>query len=212
MDEYLLWPAGALFCERGSDKPPRSLPARLRRLSKRLVPVDINMDEAALRKIVAQSIEGVVLPSCRHGSDVQHLDVLLSVAEAEEGREDGTTRILGLTHGVLPPPMSSDGFIGKSRRLIGLTFDPDALQSFIGASRQRDEAGQWTPAFVNARLAVLLAAKAAGIPAYDAPATLSGEPLRIDCRLSRADGFEGRLTNDPDQIDTINAAYGQAAV
>ncbi|MDX3929426.1 MAG: hypothetical protein QHC90_26945 [Shinella sp.] len=164
-------------------------------------------DEILLRKAVLIGAAGIALKDVRNGAEVQRLDVLLSVAEAEEGVEHGRTKILALTDGMLPPAGSSAGFSEKSRRLIGLAFDPAALAATLGATRERSPDGQWAPAFAQARTATLFSSKAAGLAAFDAPSPLAGEPLLMDCHISRADGFDGRLTADPQQVEIINAAY-----
>lgn len=161
--------------------------------------------EQALRTIIRSKPAGVVLRGCRAGADIQRLDVLLSVAEAEEGVELGTTHIIGMTDGVLPPPNSEAAFKQKSRRLAGLLWDWRLLAKFLGARRSKDADGRWTQAFAEARTATLMCAKAAGIAAYEFASDVAD--LDRVCREARADGFDGRATETPGDIVTINSTF-----
>ena len=85
--------ADALFC-------PSPLPAPVPSSRTILLPPDES--EEALRTVVRLRPTAVALLDCRSGADVQRLDVLLSVAEAEEGLDPGITPILAWTDGLLP--------------------------------------------------------------------------------------------------------------
>ncbi|HVK93044.1 MAG TPA: hypothetical protein VM468_16850 [Mycoplana sp.] len=162
--------------------------------------------EAVLRSLVRHGPAGVVLANCRTGADIQRLDVLLSVAEVEEGMPLGKTRILATTDGLLPLPFSEAAFGRKSRRLAGLVWDWRLLATTLGATRHRAD-GRWTDAFALARATTLLTAKASGIAAYDVALPLPEADFAADCIGARADGFDGRLTDSPDQVAAINAAF-----
>ncbi|NVP55878.1 hypothetical protein [Mycoplana rhizolycopersici] len=166
-------------------------------------------DEASLRAIVRLRPRAVTLEHWHTGADLQQLDVLLSVAEAEEGIPQGHTRILAWTDGVLPPPFAETGIAGKSHRLAGLIWDWRSLAAALGATRTFNRAGEWTPAFAHGRAATLLAATAAGVAAYDVAPPGDGEGFAENCRDARADGFSGRVALQPTQLAAINAAFGE---
>lgn len=163
--------------------------------------------EATLRSLIGLQPTGVVLTNCHAGADVQRLDMLLSVAEAEENLVPGTTRILAYTDGLLPPPLSHNGFARKSQRLVGLIWDWRTLAQMLGAARYQQADGRWTEAFTLARAATLMAAKAAGIAAYEVVPSRAGIDFEVECRAACADGFDGRATTDTRQIETINATF-----
>ncbi|PTM94976.1 hypothetical protein [Mycoplana dimorpha] len=165
-----------------------------------------NGSEAALRSLMQRAPAGVVLSDCRTGADVQRLDVLLSVAEAEEGIPLGQTRILATTDGLLPLPFSEAAFGRKSRRLAGLVWDWRLLATTLGATRLRAD-GRWTDAFALARATTLLTAKASGIAVYDVSPPLPESDFAADCIGARHDGFDGRMTDNPEQVAAINAAF-----
>ncbi len=165
-------------------------------------------DASALRRALAGGLTGVALAGCRRGADVQRLAVLLSVAEAEEDRPEGSCPILAVTDGILPAPAGAEGFAGSSARLAGLVWDHAALARTLGAEDCRAADGAWTAPFAAARAAVLLSARAADLRAYDSACPLAGENFVEDCRRSRADGFFGRLAQVPEQIPVIESIYG----
>ena len=171
-----------------------------------VVPADVRLD--TLRRALAGGATRLALAGCRTGADVQRLAALLCVAEAEEGLAEDSTLILAMTDGILPAPVSPQGFAGKSRRLAALVWDRIGLERSLGASCARTEGGQWRNAFCAARAAVLLSAAAAGVPAYDTATALSGDAFAADCRQSRGDGFFGRVATDAAQLSVIEAVYG----
>lgn len=168
-------------------------------------------NERTLRSLIRLGPTGVVLANCHAGADVQRLDVLLSVVEAEEGVTRGTTRILAFTDGLLPPPLSEAGFCRKSQRLHGLVWDWRALALTLAAARHQEADGRWTDAFAQARAATLMAAKTAGVCAYDVTPNPVGRDFPDECDAARADGFDGRATAEVGQVPTINAAFKASA-
>lgn len=156
-----------------------------------------------LRAIVAVGTPVIGLAGCRKGADIQRLATLLSVAEAQGGRADGETRILALADGILPAPAAPEGFTGKSPRLAALVWDRLALENALATAAPRAQGGTWTVA----RSAVLLAAAAAGIPAYDCACDLDGNSFQRDCETSRNEGFYGRIAMHAAQATIIEATY-----
>jgi citrate lyase beta subunit len=171
-----------------------------------IVPADVTN----LRGLLAAGARTVALHCCRNGADVQQLAVLLSVAEAQEGIGDGTTRIFALSDGLLPAPRALENVNGKSARLSGLVWQHEALAGALRATRLRTTQGEWTGAFAAARSSVLLAALTAGIPAYDTVSDTDEEGFAADCLQSHADGFAGRIARDEAQADIIVQLYGGA--
>lgn len=153
-----------------------------------------------LRRALSDGAAGIALTGCRSAAEVQRLAVLLSVVEAGTDRPDGVTPILAVTDGILASPLV---LAGASARLVGLVWDDRLLAETLNVS-----GGEWTGAFAAARAAVLLAAAAAGLPAYDSACPLMGEAFAADCRRSRDDGFSGRLADEPAQVEAIESLYG----
>lgn len=164
-------------------------------------------DLAILGRALAAGATRIALGDCRTGDALQRLATLLSVAEAGEGRAEGSTAILAMTDGILPAPAARESLAGKSRRLTGLVWDGRGLAEKLGVTRPLTQTGEWTAAFAAARAAVLLTAAAAGVKAYDAAMDLEGDAFALSCERSRDEGFHGRLATNATQAPVIEAIY-----
>jgi citrate lyase beta subunit len=176
-------------------------------IERRFVVVELDVSLETLRQAIAGGATGIALTGCRAGADIQRLAVLLSVAEAEENLAESSTPILAITDGILPAPVSPQGFSGKTTRLAGLVWDQSGLVKTLGVEPTPTESGEWPPAFAAARATVLLTAAAAGIPAYDSASELTAELFLADCERSHDEGFFGRLASDPAQMAIIQTVY-----
>ncbi|MEW9615245.1 hypothetical protein AB3G45_15585 [Shinella sp. S4-D37] len=174
-----------------------------------IVHVDAAIGVETLRRAIGGGAAAFALAGWRTGADIQRLAALLSVAEAEEGRADGATPILAITDGILPAPVSCEDLAAKSTRLAALVWDQKVLKRTLGAERALTVAGEWTAVFAAARSAALLAAAAAGLPAYDSLPDRVGEALEKACERSRDDGFFGALAGNAAQVATIRTVYGR---
>lgn len=178
-------------------------------ISGAIVVVETDSDIATLQKALIAGAALIALTGCRTGADLQRLATLLSVAEAEIGRPEGSTSILAVTDGILPAPGARESLAGKSKRLAGLVWDQRALASTLGAIRTRVESGEWATPFATARAATLLTAAAAGVPAYDSAFGLDDEAFAQACKQSRAEGFFGQITATAAQTAAIEAQQGR---
>ncbi|MGI2032069.1 hypothetical protein ACRQ1B_06715 [Rhizobium panacihumi] len=158
---------------------------------------------APLGLCMSGRIATVILSGARHGADVQHLDVLLQVAEARAGISMGTTRIIAMAgdnpHGLL----AAASFSGKSKRLIALGWDAAALAIAMGS-----ENGLGAEVAAMARATLLLAAAAAGVSAIDTIEPNTDEPsFHTACLHARAQGFFGKMTGTPSQVPVIQSVF-----
>ncbi|UMY17258.1 aldolase/citrate lyase family protein [Methylobacterium organophilum] len=126
--------------------------------------------------------EGLVLPGLRRGADLADLGSRLAVAEAEHGRPDGATRILGWLDNAAGL-LAAGPLAGASPRLCALAWDPAALAAELGAA-PRDAAGALIPPLAQARALLRLAAAAAGVEAVDV-----GDDGTAFWAAARRDGF-----------------------
>lgn len=167
---------------------------------------DIDLD---LEAVMATAPDGILLPKCSRGPDVQHLGAKLGVHEALNDLPAGTTRILALVTETAASLFGMGTYAGSSPRLAGLTWGAEDLSAAIGAETSRAADGSLTAPYVLARTLTLLAAAAAEIPAIDGITAsfrdLDG--LRAECDIARRDGFSGKLAIHPDQVEIINAAF-----
>lgn len=97
----------------------------------------------------------------------------------------------------------------KLPRLAALTWGAEDLSAALGATGNRDEAGEFAFTYKLARSLCLIAAKAANVEAIE---TLHAD-FRDDAGLERAaraarrEGFSGMLAIHPAQVEIINAAF-----
>lgn len=157
-----------------------------------LPPVTSARTEAAVELAVRAGTDSVLLEGARGGADVQHLDVLLRVAESKAGRPAYETSIVALADaaGIL----SAASFRCCSRRLTGLGWQ---VQGAAVSDTVR-----------LARGTVALAAAAARVMAVDAVSDETDEAgLRSECIAARNSGFQGKISRLISQIPTINQVF-----
>ena len=135
-----------------------------------------------LNPIGAAKPSFVMLPKCTGVGDVAHLGHQLDLLETQAGNAPGSIEILPLVTESAAAALRCD-FSGASPRLNGLCFAAEDLSTDLGiAPRSLD--GELRPPLALARATVLLAARAAGVAAFDTP-----YPLPADL-----EGLRGRPT------------------
>jgi citrate lyase subunit beta/citryl-CoA lyase len=172
------------------------------------------LDSAAmdldLEAVMGTAPDGILLPKCSRGPDVQHLGAKLAVHEALNDLPAGSTRILALVTETAASLFGMGTYAGASQRLA---WGAEDLSASLGAETNRDGTGALTAPYVLARSLTLLAAAAAEVPAVDGIHAnfrdLAG--LRRDCELARRDGFSGKLAIHPAQVEIINADFTPSA-
>jgi len=153
---------------------------RGRRALARIHALTSGLADSDLDVVMAQAPYGIILPQACGGRDVQHLGAKLAVREAENGLEDGVTRILACAADLPEAIFALGTFGGATRRLVGLVWDAAALAGALGV-------GEDAEILSHARAQIVFAAAAAGAPAL---ADASGWR---DLSQARRDGFGGAL-------------------
>lgn len=175
----------------------------------RINPIDTDDAEADLEAVMPAAPAGIMLPKPRSAADVKQLAARLDRLEAQHGIASGSTRIVALCTERPEALFTLHGYIGATPRLAGLSWGAEDLSAAVGASANRDTAGNWLPQFELARSLCLFAAAAAGVAAIDTVFTnfrdLAG--LARYAANARRDGFSGMLAIHPAQVETINAAF-----
>lgn len=179
----------------------------------RINPIDSVDAPLDLTAVMAAEPAGIVLPKPRNVDDVQRLAGQLDQLEAEYGLEAGRTQIVSLCTERPEALFSLQGYAAATPRLCGLSWGAEDLSAALGATANRDAAGNWLPTFELARSLCLLAAAAAEVVAIDTVFTdfrdLDG--LAKYAANARRDGFGGMLAIHPAQIDVINQAFTPTA-
>src|SRR5690606_35424953 len=127
--------------------------------------------------------DGIMLPKAVGGADVARLDVRLRVHEAENGIEDGATRIIPIITETPAALLDVASHAGASARLAGLTWGAEDLSAEIGASETRNADRLYTDVFRFARVSTILAASAAEVAPIDTvlPNFRDEEAFHRDC-------------------------------
>jgi len=175
----------------------------------RINPLDTDDAIEDLLAVMPSAPAGIVLPKPRDAADALALAHRLDELEQAHGLEAGQTKILPVATERPGALFSMDSYTDSTARLAGLTWGAEDLSAAVGASTNRDDAGQWLPPYQLARSLCLFAAAAAAVPAIDTVFTdfRNTQGLAEFAAAARRDGFEGMLAIHPDQVPVINDAF-----
>lgn len=171
--------------------------------------IDTEDAVADLDAIMPSSPAGIVLPKPRSAADVVRLSEQLDGLEARHGIAAGQTRIIALCTERPDALFTLASYDAATPRLAALTWGAEDLAAAVGASSNRDDAGNWLPPYELARSLCLFAAAAAKVAAVDTVFTdyQDSAGLAHYAANARRDGFSGMLAIHPAQIDVINNAF-----
>jgi len=183
------------------------------RLLVRINGLETDLCGADLDAIMPAGPDGIVLPKCRSGADVQHLGARLAVREAECGLPDGACAILPLVTETAGALFGLASYAGSSQRLLGLAWGVQDLATALGAQTSRMADGALTAPFQLARTLTLAGARAAGVAPVDTVFAAIGDEagLRAECEAARRDGFSAKMALHPAQIPVINEVFAASA-
>jgi citrate lyase subunit beta/citryl-CoA lyase len=167
-----------------------------------------DMGQDAVGRLAALHPDGFVLSGCRGGADIQMLDVMLRVAEAEHGLKAGSIAILAEVGDNPGFFLSSTSLLGISERLKGILFDGDALACATASRAFNLSANRVGAPLLFARATAVLKAAQAGLPCHEviAQADVSEADLRTWRNVSLADGFAGAVVRTVPQLATLAAS------
>lgn len=158
------------------------------------------------RAVVAVGAPGLVIPKCE---SVEEVTTIAPVMQSRYHQPiGGRTRKL-LCQIETPRGVFAGREIAESNELVaGLMFGAADLSRDLGSVLSEDE----NEVFF-ARSHVLLAARAAGVAAYDSPhfAIDDLEGLRRRCQAARNLGYDGKTAIHPSHIETINEVFAPTA-
>jgi len=175
----------------------------------RINPLDTEDALADLRSLMPSGPAGIVLPKPHGARDAIQLGKLLDVLEQECDLSAGSTAVLPIATERPAALFHMHEYIGATSRLFGLTWGAEDLSAAVGASRTRDDNGNWLGPYGLARSLCLVTAAAAGVRAIDTVFTdyRDEEGLRAYAQNARRDGFNGMLAIHPAQVAIINEAF-----
>lgn len=184
--------------------------ARQSQLWVRVNPLDTGATLEDLNAIIGGRPDGIIQPKTDTPDCVQTLSHYLDAFETQHCIDAGAVRIIPVATETATAPFHLGDFASAAlRRLAGLTWGAEDLATAVGASTNRDANGDFAFTFRMARALTLLAAHASGVQAID---TLHADfrdedGLRASSRVSRSEGFSGRLAIHPAQVPIINECY-----
>jgi citrate lyase subunit beta / citryl-CoA lyase len=176
----------------------------------RVGPLGTDLTAQKLGPIVSAAPDGIVFAGAEGRADILRLSAMIAAAEAIAGLPDGGIGIVAMM-------TTADGVLGvgslphATPRLHGIAWDSEALAASVGARSSRDTRGGLIDPCRAARSQCLLAAAAAGIPAFDTAYATStnGAALEAETIDARHQGFAGKLAVSRDQVPVINAVFGK---
>ena len=168
--------------------------------------------EADLDAIMGAAPGGLFLPKAEGKADVEALDAMLTIREADHGILNRSTHVAALVTET-PKAMFHCGDYEGAPRLIAMSWGAEDLSSALGARVQHQADGSYMPMYEMARNLCLLGAVAAGCAPIETvmPEFRDLDKLRERALMVRGQGYRGMLAIHPAQVDVINEAFTPSA-
>jgi len=179
----------------------------------RINPVETADALPDLAAVIGGRPDGIVLPKARDGADVHRVDHWLEVLEARLGFARGSIGLLPLITESAGALLKAASFTGLPGRVQGLTWGAEDLAADVGALGNKSADGEYELTYAMARSFCLLAAAAAGVPAFDTVDIEIRDVAAVErrARASRRQGFVGKLAIHPAQVAPIHSAFSPTA-
>lgn len=169
---------------------------------------DTGLMEDDLAAVVGPHIHGISIGKVQNASDIRAISELLRKLEKRAGVEHRSIRLL--------PWIESASAIVRcaeicmaSTRIIAVAFGAEDFTNDMGVERLDDESQLAYP-----RMAVCIAARAAGVLALDTPffRFRDTEGLEQNLEAAKRSGFKGKFAIHPAQVDAINRVFSPSPV
>jgi len=175
--------------------------------------LDTGLTTADLAAVVRPGLRGILLPKANGAEDLERVSHYLDALEAAAGLAPNTVRIIVVATETAAAMFNLGSYRPGHPRLAALTWGAEDLSAVTGSTDNKDPDGSWSQPYQLARSLCLFAAAKAEVAALD---TLYADfrddaGLNASCRISRRDGFAGRLAIHPAQVSGIQAAFAPSA-
>jgi citrate lyase subunit beta/citryl-CoA lyase len=159
--------------------------------------------ETDLADIVPARPDAIRLPKVDSAEDVLEADRIISKIEAEQGMAAGSVGIQAMLE-TARAIVNVNSIAAASPRLVGLTLGGQDLAADLGIKATKEGLE-----LLFAKSAVILAAKANGLDAFDTVYTDVADLVGLAeaAALSVSLGFTGKAAIHPSQIQVIHAAF-----
>lgn len=178
----------------------------------RVNPLDTGLTQDDLKAAVRPGLDGILLPKANGGQDVARISDMIDPLEDAAGIARGHVKIIVVATETAAAMFNLGSYAPAHPRLAALTWGAEDLAAVVGATANKEVDGTWTQPYQLARSLCLFAAANAEVPAIDTLYADFRDPegLAASCRVSRRDGFVGRLAIHPDQVEGIRSAFAPA--
>jgi len=172
---------------------------------------DTGLTEKDIDYVVAEGLDGVMLPKAESKEDIFRLDQLLKVEEEKKGLSLNSVVILPLLES--PKGISAvSEIISGSPRVIGVSFGAGDYSREIGAGMGVTSLSpeEYFLMASHPRSCIALAARAANIFAIDAPffgLVIDIDGLVKEVRKVKLMGFTGKLLVHPRHVEPVNQVF-----
>jgi citrate lyase subunit beta/citryl-CoA lyase len=175
----------------------------------RINALDSGLALSDMAAIVKPGLSGLLIPKTNGAADVARIGHYLDALEARAGMEAGSVKLAVVSTETPTAMFNLGGYAPAHPRLVGLTWGAEDLAAAIGATGNKEEDGDWSFPYRQARAMCLFAAAAAEVAPIETLYDDFRDPegLERDCRTSRRDGFTGRIAIHPDQVEIINRCF-----
>jgi citrate lyase subunit beta/citryl-CoA lyase len=175
----------------------------------RVNPLDSGLTAQDLAAVVRPGLAGIVLPKANGGHDLARVSEMIDPLEDAAGMPRGSVGIIVVATETAAAMFNLGSYAPAHPRLAALTWGAEDLAAVVGATANKEADGEWTRPYQLARSLCLFAAANAEVPAIDTLHADFRDPegLEAACRVSRRDGFSGRLAIHPDQVAVIKRAF-----
>lgn len=165
--------------------------------------LDSGLTEAELDAVVGPNIDAISIGKIRTATDISNVSQMIGALEQARGIEIGSIRLIPWIE-TASAIVDCRAICEASRRIVAVAFGAEDFTNDMGIEHTEDESN-----LVFARSSVCVAARAAGVAAFDTPyfrfRDIDG--LREHSTRSRSMGFKGRFAIHPAQADTINECF-----
>jgi len=156
-----------------------------------------------LDQVVSPGLAMIMIPKSENGGMIRQVDEKITALEDARMLPEGSIRLIPLIETCRGIEHAYDIAV-SSPRIYGLFLGAEDLTADMRCRRTREGSE-----ILFARLALLNAARAAGVEAFDTPFTDVNdlEGLQADAQRARAFGYSGKASISPRHLEIINQVF-----
>ncbi len=162
-----------------------------------------NLWQEDLDQIVSPGLAMIMIPKAENSDMIRQVDTRITALENAQGLPVGSIRLIPLIETCRGLEHAYEIAV-SSPRIYGLFLGAEDLTADMRCKRTREGSE-----ILFARLALLNAARAAGVEAFDTPFTDVNdlEGLQADAQQTRAYGYSGKASISPRHLESINQVF-----